>query len=245
MTGLALFRPRRLGRLMAADALNIARDPVLLFALVMGLVPAPLLAANRDSLDAGMLQLTGVTAFSRYLVPLALLLPAYLAGWVTGFLLLEDRDEGTLVALDVTPVGKTGFLGYRAGVTAAFAALLAIWGEALLLPGTGPVVLGLLVVLIAGEAVLSAAVLPAIARNKVEGLALTKIVNLGALVPLLAAVPSPLRYVAGVLPPFWIGELLGLADTAYLPVWAIVVLAIAVHGIAAVWLFRLFGRRVG
>ncbi len=36
-----------------------------------------------------------------------------LIGWVTGFLLLEDRDDGPLLAVDVTPIGKCGFLAYR------------------------------------------------------------------------------------------------------------------------------------
>ena len=57
-----------------------------------------------------------------------------LIGWVTGFLLLEDRDEGTLLALDVTPVGKSGFLLYRVGVTATLAVALTLYAWPLVIP---------------------------------------------------------------------------------------------------------------
>jgi hypothetical protein len=36
--------------------------------------------------------------------------------------MLEDRDDGALLALDVTPPGKAGFLAYRVTVTAGVAA---------------------------------------------------------------------------------------------------------------------------
>ena len=54
----------------------------------------------------------------RYLAPIVFVLPALLIAWVTGFLMLEDRDDRALLALDVTPPGKAGFLAYRVTVTA-------------------------------------------------------------------------------------------------------------------------------
>ncbi len=50
----------------------------------------------------------------------------------------------------------------------------------------------LIAILVAAEAVISATILPAFARNKVEGLALTKLINIAAITVLLAAIPSPL-----------------------------------------------------
>ena len=106
--------------------------------------------------------------------------------------------------------------------------------------------MGLLIaVLVAIEGVCVAVVLPAVARNKVEGLALTKVINLFAMVPLIAIVPSGWRYLAGFLPPFWIGDLLGLSTDARLPVALAAVLAVAVHIIVAFGLFRRLARRAG
>ncbi len=99
--------------------------------------------------------------------------------------------------------------------------------------------------LVAIEAVLAATLLPAIARNKVEGLALTKLTNIAGVVPLLAIIPSPWRLLGGLLPTYWIGEMLGLSTVEPLPVALALGLAIAVHLGFAALLFRVLARRVG
>lgn len=245
MSALSVFRPLRFARLMQADATNISRDPMLLIAIAMSLLPSIGLAWGRDALDRSVLVALGVADFSHYLLPVALLVPAMLIGWVTGFLLLEDRDEGTLPALDITPVGKRGFLAYRVSVTALVTALVTMLALRLLMPEMPMAMALALVVLVAAEAVAAAVVLPALARNKVEGLALTKLTNLMGVVPLVAIIGSPWRYVAGILPPFWIGEALELSGPPYLPMGMVVTLALLSHAAMIAGLFWLFGRKVG
>lgn len=243
--GVAVFlRPRRLGRLLAADAMNIARDPMLLFAVGLSLVPSVALALFRGQLDAAAVSSFGIAEFSRFVVPLALMIPAMLIGWVTGFLLLEDRDEGLIAALAVTPVGKVGYLGYRVAATALVTGAVTAMATLLLLPRAGWFQQALLVALVACEAVLAAVVLPAVARNKVEGLAVTKLSNLAGAVPLLAILATSWRLVAGIVPSFWIGELLGLSSGPSLPLPLTVALAVGTHLAAVVLLFRLFARRL-
>jgi fluoroquinolone transport system permease protein len=245
MSALGLFAPRRLWRLVAGDAMNIARDPMLLFATAMSLTPALALSLTRDPLDAAALSTFGIADFSRYVVPFALLIPAILIGWVTGFLLLEDRDEGTLLALDITPVGKSGFLIYRVSITALLAVALTLYAWPLILPGASPILAAALSVLVGANAIAFTVALPAIARNKVEGLALTKLTNLFAVVPLLAAIPSPWRFLAAPIPSYWVGELLNLTDVAALPLWLAASLGLVVSAAALVGLFALFARRAG
>lgn len=245
MTVLAIFAPRRFSRLVAGDAVNVARDPMLVFATSMSLLPALALHFTAGPMDAAALSAFGVASLSRYFVPLALMIPAVLIGWVTGFLLLEDRDEGMLLALDVTPVGKSGFLAYRATITALLSVAVTLYAWQLILPEVGlHVILGLTAV-VALNAVGAAVVLPAIARNKVEGLALTKLTNLISVVPLLAAIPSPWRFLAGAIPSYWVGELIGLAGAGTLPFHLALPLALAVNAIAVMLMFRLFQSRVG
>lgn len=245
MSGLGALAPGRFWRLLVSDALNVGRDPVLIFSSLMSAIPAIALFLLRDTIDAAALEAFGVADFSRYIVPVALLLPAFLIGWVTGFLLLEDRDERTLTAIDVTPTGKGGFFLYRATVTALIAAAVTLLGLVLLLPAAGPGVQLLILVMVPAEAVIAALVLPAIARNKVEGLALTKLTNIASVVPLLAIVPSPWRLLGGIVPSYWIGELLGLSGTAPLSLPAIAVAAMASHLAWGYLLYRLFVRRAG
>jgi len=241
---LSIFTPRRMASLLAADAMNVSRDPMLIFACVLSLLPSIGLWLGRDALDGGGVG-AGIEHLSLYFVPLALLLPAFLIGWVTGFLLIEDRDDGPLLALDVTPVGKEGFLAYRVTVSAVLTAAITVMALQLLLP-SAPVWLKLLLLAaIPADAALAAMVLLALARNKVEGLALTKLTNLASIVPLAATIPSSLRLLAGIVPTYWLGELLGLPGEATLPAWFAALCLVVAHVMAAVIVVHLLRRRAG
>jgi fluoroquinolone transport system permease protein len=245
MNLLSVFAPQRFGRLFASDALNVGRDPTLIFATMLSLAPAIAFFFGQAPLDEAANIAFGIEGFSRYVAPVAICLPAYLIGWVTGFLFLEDRDEGTLMAIDITPVGKAGFMGYRSAVTVVIAFAVTLLGAWLIVPQADAATTVLLAVLVALQAVAAAFVLPAIARNKVEGLAVTKLTNIFAVAPLIAIIPSPWRYLGGIVPSFWVGEMFGLSDTRYLPVPAIAVLALASHVVVAILLYRLMRRRAG
>lgn len=245
MSAFAVFAPRRFGRLLASDAMNISRDPILIVASMMSLLPGLALWQTQAAIDDAALAGFGVAEFSRYLVPAALLIPALLIGWVTGFLLLEDRDDGPLLALDVTPIGKGGFLAYRVTITALVTAAITFFAMRLMVPQAGWSMTLLLVTLVAANAVMVAAVLPTIARNKVEGLALSKVVNIALIVPLLAIIPSPWRYLGGVIPTYWIGELLQLSGEDYLGAPIVIALALATHIAATIAVFIAFSRPTG
>ena len=244
MSAPIILSPRRFGRLLAADAMNVARDPIMPLAIIMCLVPAIALRLFGGSMDSAAEAAFGLPDLSRYVAAIALVIPAGLLGWVAGFLLLEDRDEGTLLAIDVTPVGKQGFLAYRVSATALAAVALTLYNCWLAIPGLTIPTMLLLCVVVACNAVAAAVILPAFARNKVEGLALTKLTNLVILLPLIAAIPSPLRFFGGILPSYWVGELLGLPATP-LPLAVAAPLAIAVNVAAVALLFGWFGRRAG
>ena len=238
MRARSVFAPRRFMRLLLSDAMSIRRDPMLALAIALSTTPALAMLRARERMDVAALERLGVMDFSRYVAPVALLIPAFVIGWVTGFLLLEDRDDGPLLAVDVTPVGKVGFLWYRVTATAAVVLVLTLGASITVTPQLG-----------AGRrlaaAVLAAIILPAVARNKVEGLALTKLTNLASIVPLLAMVPSPWRYAAGIIPTYWLGELLAPPELRPLPLPWLLLTALATH---VYWTVRLLARlrqRVG
>jgi fluoroquinolone transport system permease protein len=244
MTPWSILAPRRLSIMLSADAMNVSRDPMLVSACIMSVLPSIGLWLARDAIDAAGAG-AGIASLSLSFIPLALLIPAFLIGWVTGFLLLEDRDDGPLLAVDVTPVGRGGFLAYRLAVTAALTAAITLMALYLLLPAAALWLKLLILVTIPVDAALSAIVLLALARNKVEGLALTKLTNIAAVVPFAALIPSPLRLLAGIVPTYWLGELLGLPAAASIPDWSAAALLIVSHAIAAVLLMRLLQRRSG
>jgi hypothetical protein len=221
--------------------MNVSRDPMLIFACVLSLLPAVALAIGSSALDRAGAS-AGIANLHDYVVPVALLLPAFLIGWVSGFLLLEDRDDGTLLAVEVTPVGRAGFLGYRLAISAAITALITALGIALLLPEVPMWLKLVLLVTVPADTVLASVALLALARNKVEGLALTKLTNIAAIVPLAAFIPSPVRLLGGIVPTYWVGEMLRMDGVA---AWLSVCLLAATHTAAALGLSAAFRRRVG
>ncbi len=153
-----------------------------------------------------------------------LMIAPIITGNVIGFLLLDHRDEGTLAALEVTPLGLGGYLAYRLSVpmAVAFAATLLMFPVA----GVGvrplPAIVAALVA--APMAPLSALVLGAFARNKVQGFALMKAAGAVLWPPLFAFfVPLPWQLAFGVSPVYWPARVYwsALAGDALWPLWAV------------------------
>ena len=127
----------------------------------------------------------------------------------SAFLMLEESDEGIGGYYRITPAGRMPYLVARIGVPALWGfacGVLVLWlfGLSALLPG---VVFALsFVSALSGAA--TAMMIVCIAANRVEGLAASKLSGI-ALLGLLVAwfVPAGGRWLAAVLPSFWLGEL--------------------------------------
>ena len=98
-----------------------------------------------------------------------------LAGFVVGFLLLDERDDATLTALQVTPLSMNRYLGYRLALPLLLSVASAYVVFALMgLVAPSPLGLLPIVLLAALEGPIFALLLAARASNKVQGLALMK-----------------------------------------------------------------------
>ncbi len=243
MSALSSFTPARLKGLFLGDMRNILREPVMLLVLAFALLPLLLFVMFQKPMNEAALSAWGIEEISRYVAPLILLLPAYLIGWVTGFLILEERDEGPLLALSVTPVGKNGVAIYRAALASFMSGAIALISIPFLFFKPDMFVVMTLVILCATQAAMVNFVLPAIAKNKVQGLAMTKVINLFSLAPLLAFIPSPWRFLSAPVPGFWIGELTKSPLAREIPFLALLTLA-AVSHLLVLWLiYRFFSSR--
>lgn len=240
-----VFKPARIRSLLVADAKNIVRDPTLAFALILSVAPAIAISIWRTEIDAAAFTAFELNDAIHLALPFLLSLPAFLIGWVIGFLLLEDRDEHTLLALDITPVGKGGYMLYRVALAMVLTAVVTIIGIVLLAPQTTWLMVLILSAVVAIEGACASFILPAVARNKVEGLAVTKLTNLFAVASMLTLIPSPWRYLGGFIPTFWFGEALQISSHQYLPLPLILGIAFATHLGAAWLLYKLVLKRVG
>ncbi|MCO1661180.1 ABC transporter permease [Pseudonocardia humida] len=174
--------------------------------------------------------------------------PPLLLGAVMALQLLDERDQDTLVALRVTPVPATAYPAYRALTTAVVTAMSVI--ASLALTGQVPpaaLVLSVPIAVVAGLlAPILGLVMSAIGRNKIEGLAVMRVMGLAVFT--LPVVPfffldSPWQLAFGVLPPYWPVRAFWSAYDGG-TYWPYVLGGLAYHAVVVVALLRLATRQL-
>ncbi len=212
------------------DARNVARDGFLLW--MMGY---PLVLSLAMRVAVPFVDLEGLHL---WLAPAAVVLAPSLIGMLLGFSLIEEREQETWILLRVLPVHERTLLLYVGGLPFALAYLLSLVCTALYgrPPVDWPAYLACTAVgsLTAPVMMLGMA---ALARDKIQGLALGKILSASSAAPLLCFVLAPawqpLLYWS---PWYWIylglvgsfaqpGELAALGAPVWpaLPGWSLIV----------------------
>ncbi len=129
---------------------------------------------------------------------------------ISAFLILEERDEGIGTYYNITPASGYSYLTARIGLPMIWgwtSSILVISLFSINQYGWFEIVVATVIGTLQG--VIMSMFLVAFAANKVEGLALAKLSNIfvmGFVIPWL--IPWPFKYLFGVLPGFWIGEIL-------------------------------------
>jgi fluoroquinolone transport system permease protein len=172
-----------------------------------------------------------------------LLTSIIITGAIAAFLVLDEIDAGTMIALRVTPVPLSTFFIYRAATVVVVTTVYVIATlsfSGILEPGLIPAVIpiGLLSGL---TAVVCLLLIVVVANNKIQGIAMVR--ALGMLMAGLPALPwfidSAWNLAFGVLPPYWAAKAFFVASDH--GTWWPYVLIGAVYNLAVAWpLFRRF-----
>ena len=217
--------------LVVADAKNWLRDPLLVY---IGFAPILFGLVGRVGVPYATGALADWLPLAGYypeLTAMFVLFGPAIIGFAVGFFVLEDREQGTLTALRLTPLTARGYLVYRglATVGASFLAALVLVPLVGLVSGPPAVLVGVsLVAALYGP--ITALVLATVAGNSVEGVAVSKFFGVSVVLPVgaVAVLAPPVQYLAGVFPAYW-------------PVAALVR---ATTGTASPWPFLLVGALV-
>lgn len=227
---------------LRGDALLLVAlsGPLLLaVALRVGYPATTELVADRFGVDLAPYRPVVLAALVLLHVPMML-------GMVASMLLLDDIDERHLHALRVTPLTLQRYATYRL----ASAAGLALGSLAVCLPlsglagGFAPGPLVLAAVLASAQAGLVVLAVAGFAGNKVEGLALLKLIG-GVMVAVPVAAwwtDGVAWWVLGLLPPAWPARALWAQSASDLMVAAVA--GAVVTGAAGILLARRAGRRL-
>ncbi len=145
-------------------------------------------------------------------------------GMVGGLLLLEDRDAGVLPGIAVTPAGLETLVRYRLATTALGGAAAA--GCGLLLAGAdhraGAIGVLATAVVAGAVAVLPAVLLPSLARDRVQGVAVSKAVGLPLYLPIAWwLVAEPVGWLFALSPTGWAVRTAWATSPAAATAWAL------------------------
>lgn len=226
-----------IGALTLADWRNIRRDSLLQFVLIypflLGIAMRWLIPFVTNAL-AGRFDLTQYNDLMAGFFGL-LIVPA-LVGIAIGFLLLDEKDDRTLTALQVTPLSPSAYLAYRLALPVVVSTLSVL----VVIPLMNIVPFSIyrvmpLALLAALEAPIFALLLATLAKNKVQGLALMKATGLTLIVPFVSwFVPLPWQWLMGVMPTFWPVKLFWMMQAGE-AIWPFYVPAVAFH-VVVLWL---------
>jgi fluoroquinolone transport system permease protein len=191
--------------LIVADARLLGRDPLLVWMTAVPIAMAILIRTIVRAVNEVAGSSVDLSPYYPVIMGGYLMSAPGMLGFVIGFLLLDERDSGTLRALRVTPLSMRHYLAYRslgpllAGVVSTSIGYPLAGISALPMTTLVPIA-----VVASLAAPLLALVLATAASNKVAGFAVVKILNAVNLLPIAAFfVPTPLQYAAGVLPTYW------------------------------------------
>lgn len=244
-----MLRLTHLHLLGALDIKSVGRDGLLRGMLVLPLAIALavrlVLPLVLHRLEAA-LGMDVLVYYPQIMISALLLITPVIYGGVIGFLLLDQRDTGTLLALQVTPLSLRRYLLSRLAVPMLISFLvtpLALGVAGLVQLPLPSLMLAVLAAL--PLAPLCALMLVAFAENKVQGLALVKGTSLAMIAPLVAEwIPLPWRWAFGLLPTYWPIRLHDALLAAQPAPWWYLLGALLLDGVLIGLLLRRFERVV-
>lgn len=232
--------------LFVSDMRNILRDPLLRFLLIYPWILGLVMRWLVPFVTAGLADTFDLTPYHVLIASFfGILITPALAGYVIGFLLLDERDDKTLTALQVTPLSIHQYLGLRVAVPMV-TSIISTW-IVLALMNLMPIAYIQLLpigILAALEAPLYALLLSSLANNKVQGLAVMKGMGILFLAPFVAwFVPMPWQWLLGILPTYWPVKVFWLqhGGDAW---WGAIVMGLIMHLLYLVLLLRQFQKMI-
>lgn len=193
---------KRIVQLTVADLKKIFRDKTLLLFL---LTPILLILFVRYFVPFITTRYPEAAEYHVMIMMFASAQTAIMFGFISSFIILDEKDENVLQVIRILPITPSYFIFFRL----IFAALFSFAGAFSMIAFSGIAFPGwsfafLLSIQYALTAPLITLVVSTYAKNKIEGMAFFKGVDLILLVPVLSFfIDSWARYLFGIVPVFW------------------------------------------
>lgn len=230
-------------KLFVNDLRNILRDRLLLYTAF--LIPVIIIIFTRLVIPWLSENIMPLQNYYPLLFMLMAITIPMMFGFVSGFLIMDERDENLLTVLRVMPISRSAYLIYRMAFMSVLSFIYILLFPAL----TGLIDISLfdylpIAVLLALFTPVMGLIANIVANNKVQAFAVFKMLGGVFFLPLFAFfINNDLKYVFGIIPNFWtfmaLDKLLntGTQDVVFLGI------GFAAHIVLLMVLFHLFNKK--
>ena len=190
-------------KLFVNDLRNILRDRLLLYTAF--LIPVLIIIFTRLVIPWLSENIMPLQNYYPLLFMLMAITIPMMFGFVTGFLIMDERDENLLTVLRVMPISRSAYLIYRMAFMSVLSFIYILLFPAL----TGLIDISLfdylpIAVLLALFTPVMGLIANIVANNKVQAFAVFKMLGGVFFLPLFAFfINNDLKYVFGIIPNFW------------------------------------------
>ena len=190
-------------KLFVNDLRNIVRDRLLLYTAF--LIPVIIIIFTRLVIPWLSENIMPLQNYYPLLFMLMAITIPMMFGFVTGFLIMDERDENLLTVLRVMPISRSAYLIYRMAFMSVLSFIYILLFPAL----TGLIDISLfdylpIAVLLALFTPVMGLIANIVANNKVQAFAVFKMLGGVFFLPLFAFfINNDLKYVFGIIPNFW------------------------------------------
>jgi fluoroquinolone transport system permease protein len=229
------------------DFVQIRKDPLLILSSIVPVLIWALVEFGFPFLQEIILNYLNYNIEIHYYKTVVFFVPLIpmMLGMVFGFMLLDERDEGIITTISVTPFGKTGYFKLRMGLPFVFSFLvISIFS---LMLNLSDIISFWQIILFAFITSLNAPImllfLAAFADNKVEGMAISK--GFGLLLSAILIdylVVSPYDWLAAYSPIFWIERAIFSSNLTGFSIY--IFIGLITHILLLAWLFKKFQRKI-
>lgn len=163
-------------------------------------------------------------------------------GALIGFLLLDEKDDQTLTALQVTPLPLNSYILYRVAIPVilTFVLMFVIFPLSNMVPFNIRTIL-LTAIAAAPMAPMLALFFASFAQNKIQGFALMKLTGFVLLAPIFAYfVTSNWELAFGLLPTYWPMKVYWMLSAGETNVWLYVIVAVVYQSLITAYFARRF-----
>ncbi len=240
---------KKLMKFTVADLRNIVRDPMQTMTAVAPLIIIVVIRIFLSVAREQVIQFFDYDIISDYpmIISFFSLLIPMMVGLVIGFIILDERDESMINYYAVTPLTKKGYLVFRMTVPIVFTFLVSVVFYLSLYDIYAVDLLKLLIVssLLALQAPVFSFLMASFASNKVEGLAIGKLLGM-MIVPPIANyfLVSNWSLLFFIVPQTWVSAIITGKNIGFLNLPMIVSLSLFIHVAIIIFCIKTFMKKV-